>query len=63
MRWFNPKYDLGDERVIKRFALWPTRLSDGHTVWLENYEVIQKYAGGPHAGFYWFVKRTRVIYY
>jgi len=36
-----------DERTVQRFALVPTFLDDGNTVWLEYYNVLQ-YFGLPN---------------
>lgn len=32
-----PKYKLGDRRVIRKFALFPVRITDSLVVWLERY--------------------------
>ncbi len=40
MRWKTEvcKYpEIGDKRVVKRFALLPVDLEDGFTIWLESY--------------------------
>ncbi len=42
MRWksYNgPK--SGEKRVHRYFALWPTQLNDGYTVWLQSYWAIE----------------------
>lgn len=49
----------GSQRVIKRFAWWPVRLSDPpeHKVWLESYYVTQERAEDFYSGYihyYWF---------
>jgi hypothetical protein len=36
-----PEY--GDRRTVRRFAWIPKRLSDGWTVWLEAYEVVEEF--------------------
>ena len=33
--WVGPK--SGDIRAVKYFAIWPTKLANGFTVWLESY--------------------------
>lgn len=44
MRWKTaPKTEHGDTRTAQYFALWPTELSDGNTVWLEWYSVDEEY--------------------
>lgn len=49
MRWKSrPLPDLpkdGDRKVSAVFALWPTRLEDGTTVWLTAYFLEEQY--GP----------------
>ena len=43
MRWIAKKYpNIGDKRIIKRFAWFPT-LIDNEYVWLEYIEVYQIY--------------------
>lgn len=42
MRWMtDPRPKLGDQRVITRFAWFPTNLGDGYTVWLEQFMILQ----------------------
>ena len=44
MRWKTPpKTEHGDTRTQQYFALLPTELSDGNTVWLEWYSVDEEY--------------------
>ena len=44
MRWNLKKFELGTKRTVKRFAFWPTCLSDTTTVvWLEHYYEEQEY--------------------
>lgn len=44
MRWNLKKFELGTKRTVKRFAFWPTRLSDSDTVvWFDLYHVEQEY--------------------
>jgi len=33
--WVGPK--AGDVRVVIYFAIWPTKLDNGFTIWLESY--------------------------
>ena len=41
MRWRHPKdIPLGTTRIIRRFAIWPTRLND-ETRWLEFVKIKQ----------------------
>jgi hypothetical protein len=55
--WVGPK--RGDKRAIKYFALWPAKLSNGFTVWLESYWSEDEWATDPdgHMG-YWKSIRT-----
>lgn len=42
MRWFKEYTEPEDTRIVKTFALMPTRMSDNKTVvWLEWYKEIQ----------------------
>ena len=44
MKWkVKPYPDLGQQRVITRFAWFPVRLHNNVTVWLETYQVRQEY--------------------
>jgi hypothetical protein len=43
MKWKHTTPKLGDERLEIRFAWLPTKLSDGYTVWLEEYRVHFRY--------------------
>ena len=46
MKWTTkipPTHQLGDVRVLRRFALWPKKLDDGFTVWLHGYNLHQKF--------------------
>ena len=46
MKWqtkIKPQSQLGELRTVERFALFPRKLDDGYTVWLEIYNVDQKY--------------------
>jgi hypothetical protein len=38
-----PKPNLGDERRQTSFALFPRRIDDTTTVWLERYVIVFKY--------------------
>jgi hypothetical protein len=59
--WVGPS--AGDIRAVKYFAIWPTKLGNEYTVWLESYwsqeEWIDMSRTDPHglAG-YWKVIRT-----
>ena len=47
MRWkshTSPK--SGAKRVQKYFAIWPTKLNDGYTVWLQSYWAIEVWDDG-----------------
>lgn len=40
MKWKIPEEpNLGDQKTDIRFAFFPTRMTDGYTVWLERYRV------------------------
>ena len=43
MKWKTTIPQLGDERTEIRMAWFPTKLSDGYTVWLETYRVHLRY--------------------
>lgn len=43
MQWRKDAPMLGDTRKIRKFAWTPTALTDGWTVWLEAYQVTQRY--------------------
>lgn len=46
MRWklkIKADHKEGEERIIKRYALFPKTLNDNYRVWLESYYVKQKY--------------------
>lgn len=56
MNWGELKPKFGTERVVKRFAWLPIRLSDGRTVWLETYlsiEVFRPWVLDVNSGGYW----------
>jgi hypothetical protein len=39
MKWkTKKKYNLGEKIIIKRFALFPIKLDNGITIWLEFYK-------------------------
>lgn len=47
MRWNSYKYPKsGEKRVQRYFALWPTKLDDGYTVWLQSYWAIETWDDG-----------------
>jgi hypothetical protein len=56
--WQDPK--PGETRVSKYFALWPAKLDDGYTVWLESYWAIETWNSGEFGtGFgYWQTTKT-----
>lgn len=43
MRWKTETPKIGDIRKLVKFAWLPTKLDDGHTVWLEQYSVTECY--------------------
>lgn len=43
MRWKTETPKIGDIRERIKFAWTPTKLDDGHTVWLEQYHVTECY--------------------
>ena len=55
--WVGPT--AGNKRTVKYFAIWPTKLDDGFTVWLESYWAQEEWRNDPHghAG-YWKSIRT-----
>lgn len=47
MKWKTIKFHTpvnGDVKKTVEFALFPTKLDDGYTVWLERYNVIQQFS-------------------
>lgn len=55
MRW-KPKlkkiYDLGDRRLVRRFAFWPRFIPDADiTIWLEFYYVFERLK--KYKDYYW----------
>lgn len=62
MRWKSytgPK--SGAKRVQKYFAIWPTALNDGYTVWLQSYWAIETWDDGTTSTGFGFWK-TNGIY-
>lgn len=43
MKWRSAEPRHGDLRVSRYFAFFPTKLDDGHTVWLSSYYVKERY--------------------
>lgn len=53
MRWKTAeKIKSGDVNYHRYFALWPTELSDGYTVWLESYWAKEVWHEDTYDGFY-----------
>ena len=46
MRWKTDQPKSGNKQVVKYFALFPTKLSDGYTVWLETYWAVEVWDDG-----------------
>ena len=46
MRWKTDQPKSGNKQVVKYFALLPTELSDGYTVWLETYWAVEVWDDG-----------------
>lgn len=50
MRWFKspeqPEPQLNDKRVLKKFAWYPILLDDKEWIWLESYNVLQRFSRG-----------------
>lgn len=65
MKWKTEKPKAGDRRVVRYFALLPTELNDGHTVWLERYYALETWDDGTTStGFgYWKPKLTSVQHF
>ena len=62
MKWKTEKTENGTERVVRYFALVPTELSDGYTVWLQRYyskEVWQEYRSDSYTN-HWQAIETSV---
>ena len=62
MRWKTEKTKSGEKRVVTYFAILPTKLDDGYTVWLEYYWVEETWDDGTTSiGFgHWKTNRTSV---
>ena len=51
MRWKTPQgLKTGDKRQVQYFALFPTKLSDGYTVWFERYWAEETWEECAHDG-------------
>lgn len=46
MRWKTEKIKSGNKRVVTYFAILPTELDDGYTVWLESYWALETWDDG-----------------
>ena len=58
MKW-KPKpleVENGEIRVVKRFALFPTILDDGHKIWLERYLERQQFYTSKYNEGWWLPK-------
>lgn len=63
MRWKSyqgPK--SGDKQIVKYFALLPTRLDDGYTVWLETYWATETWDDGTTSTGYGYWKTNYTSY-
>jgi len=61
MRWKTPEgLKTGDKRQVQYFALFPTRLSDGYTVWFERYWAEEVWYEFAHDSYlkYWVQTRS-----
>lgn len=57
MRWrTKPASKPGDLRERIRFALWPTAMDSGETIWLERYVVEQECMSGGYGGLGWYTR-------
>ena len=64
MKWKTKNTEDGTERVVRYFALFPTELSDGYTVWLQRYyskEVWQEYRSDSYNN-HWQAIETSVVH-
>lgn len=62
MRWkTKSKNRTGDTRVVARFALLPTQLNDGHTVWLESYWAVDTWCAYGDTQ-YWETEYTSIVH-
>lgn len=43
----------GDQRVIKKFALFPIKCTDGSWAWFETVHILQQYSYGLDDRHYW----------
>ena len=52
MKWKTPKgLKVGDKRQVQYFALFPTKLNDGYTVWFERYWAEEIWEECAHDGY------------
>ena len=60
MRWKTEKNKSGEKRAVTYFAILPTKLDDGYTVWLESYWAEETWDDGTTStGLgYWKTNRT-----
>jgi len=61
MHWRTPIEEKpGNTRSVKPFALFPTRLGDGYTVWLERYWAEEEWYECAYDGYlrYWVQTRS-----
>mgnify|MGYP003564266940 CR=1 FL=1 len=60
MKWKTPKgLKTGDKRQVQYFALLPTELGDGYTVWLERFWAEETYDECKYDGLSGVWTRTR----
>lgn len=63
MRWKSWQgLKSGEKQIVKYFAIAPTKLDDGYTVWLETYWAVETWDDGTTStGFgYWKTNRTSI---
>jgi hypothetical protein len=58
--WQGPK--SGEKQIVKYFAIAPTKLDDGYTVWLETYWAVETWDDGTTSTGvgYWKTTRTSI---
>mgnify|MGYP000861225753 CR=1 FL=1 len=60
MRWKTPQgIQHGDRRTVWYFALFPTKLDDGYTVWLERYWAEEVWQVCEYDGYFAFWKTIK----
>lgn len=64
MRWKTHKPEDGEQRIRRFFALWPTEVDTGETVWLEWLWAVDTYYDGKYTvGFdVWITDRISIDY-